>query len=103
MTFPELMSFIAFMSPVLSSLETGWKTGRGVGLLIGFIVGLLFGVGSFLGVRVFCSWASRSTAHPGAFWIGLSWLLGAALLVSIGGVATIAYLFTQFVIHHVAA
>ena len=107
MTFTALLSLIAFTAPVIVSLGTGWKAGRGFGLLIGLVVGLAFGVGSFWGLRVFAKWISRhpnlSTAHPGAVWISLSWLLCAAVFVCIGGVSLLGLLFTNFVIHHVCA
>ena len=107
MTFTELLSLMAFVAPVVGSSDTGWRAGSGVGLLIGLIVGSVFGVGSFFGVRVCDRWIGRhpklSTAHPGAFWIGLSWFLCAALIIWIGGVSVVGLLFTKLIIRHVAA
>ena len=107
MTFTELMSLIAFTTPFFCSLESGWKADRGFGILIGLIVGLVLSIGSFGGVRVFSRWVRHypklSTPHPGAIWIGVSWLLCVALLVWILGFTFVGMWLTKFVIHDVAA
>lgn len=101
------MSLISFTTPFIGSLEAGWKADRGFGLLIGLIVGSVLSVGSFVGVRLLFKWIKPhprlSTPHPGAIWIGVSWLLCAALFVWIFGLTFVGMWFTKFVIHHVAA
>jgi hypothetical protein len=103
MTFTELMSLIAFTTPFFCTLESGWKTDRSLGVLIGLVVGLVLGIGSFGGVRAFSKWAGRhpkfSTPHPGVFWIGLSWLLCAALFVWVLSFAFFGIWFTTRCCH----
>ena len=107
MTFTELMSLIAFTTPFFCSLKSGWEANRGFGILIGVIIGLVLGGGSFWGVRVLFSWVRRhpklGSAHPGAFWIGLLWLLCAALFLWVLSFAFLGVWFTKFVIHYVVA
>ena len=107
MTFTELMSLLAFTTPLICSLESGWKAGRGVGILIGLIVGSALSAGSFWGVRVFSRWVrdhpKLTTQHPGVIWVGLSWFLCVALFLWIFGFAFVGMWFTRFVIHDVAA
>jgi len=105
MTFTELMSLISFATPFICSLEAGWKADRGFGILIGLIVGSVLSVGSFLGVRFLSRWIGRhpklSTPHPGAIWMGVSWLLCVALFVWILGFTFVGMRFTAFIIHDV--
>ena len=107
MTFTELMSLLAFTTPVLCGLESGWKAGRGFGVLIGLIVGLVLGIGSFCGVRGFSRWVHHhpklSEPHPGVVWIVVSWFLCVALFLWIFGFAFFGIWFTKCVIHNVAA
>jgi uncharacterized membrane protein len=94
MTFPELLSLLAFTTPFFCSLGTGWKADRGLGVLIGLIVGMVFGVVSFWGARKLFEQIAN---HPDAtlFQAGVVfWILGFIF----GGIW-----FTTFVIHHVAA
>ena len=107
MTFTELMSLMAFLTPLVSSVDTGWRSHRGLGASIGFIVGLLLGVGCFYGLRLFGRWIIHhpklSAPSPGVFWLGLAWLSCLAMFVWMLGFALAGMWFTKFVIHHVAA
>jgi hypothetical protein len=107
MTFIELLSLLAFTTPFFCSLESGWKAGKGFGILIGLIVGLALSFGSFAGIRIFSRWMVRhsklGTPHPGIFWIGLSWLLFAALFLWIFGLSFFGMWLTKLIIHNRAA
>jgi hypothetical protein len=107
MTFIELLSLLAFTTPFIFSMESGWKADRGFGILIGLIVGLTLSFGSFAGVRFFSRWIRRHsklvTPHPGIFWIGLSWLLCVALFLWIFGFSFFGMWLTKLIIHNRAA
>jgi hypothetical protein len=107
MTFTELMSLISFTTPFICSLEAGWKTDGGFGILIGLVIGSVLSVGSFLGVRFLFRWVGRhpklSAPHPGAIWIGVSWLLCVALFVWILSFTFVGMWFTKLIIHDVVA
>src|SRR6187402_2353023 len=89
MTFTELMSLIALTTPFSCSVWSGWNAGKGFGVLTGLVVGLVLGIACFLGVRVISRWIGghpKLRAPPqGTIWIGLSWLLAAALFAWILG------------------
>ena len=105
MTFTELMSLMAFLAPLVGSVDTGWRTHDRLGGFVGLIVGLLLGVGCFYGLRLFDRWIKRrpKLGSNGLFWIGLSWFLCLALFVWMIGFAIAGAWITKFVIHHVVA
>jgi hypothetical protein len=106
MTFNELMSLVAFTTPFICSLESGWKADKSLGALLGLIVGLILSVGSFLAVRFLFKRVRHhpklSTANPGVIWTGISWILAVAVFVWIFGFAFFGMWLTRFVIHNIA-
>ena len=107
MTFTELMSLLAFTTPLMASLESGWEAGRGFGILAGLIVGLILSLGSFRGMRAYFRWDRHhqqvSPPHRGVVWIGLSWLLCFAMVIWIFAFVFFGMWLTKFIIHYVAA
>jgi hypothetical protein len=107
MTFIELLSLLAFTTPFICSLESGWKADKGFGIVIGLIVGLALSFCSFAGMRILSRWIRRhpkfATPHPGIFWIGLSWLLCAAVFLWIFGLSFFGIWLTKLIIHNSAA
>ena len=107
MTFYEQTYILSITAPLFCSLESGWEADRWLGSLIGLIVGLVLAAGSFWGVKAIFRRVIRhpklGTSNPSVFWIGVSWILCAAMFVWILGFAFIGMWFTKFVIHDVAA
>jgi hypothetical protein len=103
MTFIELLSLLAFTTPLFCSLESGWKADRGFGIMIGLIIGLVLSFGSFAGVRFFSKLLLRHIRlrmpHPGIFWSGLLCLLFAAMPLWILGLSLFGMWFTKLIIH----
>ncbi len=100
MTFTELMGLLALTTPLLCGLVAGKPDGS-LGLLMGLIVGSVSSASSFLGVRIVYGWVTRhpklGSTHPGAFWIGISWLLCVAWVVWISGFSFLAAWLTKLV------
>jgi hypothetical protein len=93
MSFPELLSLLAFTTPFGCCAIEGWNAGRSFGLFIGLIVGLVLSMGSFLGTKMLFKQIAQ---HPDLI------LLQAGLVLWILGFIWGGMWLTTFVIHHVA-
>jgi hypothetical protein len=105
MTAIDLLSLLSITTPTACAIIQGRAPGI-VGILTGFLVGAALGVAGCWGVRALFK---RAALHPKLgegttrFWRFLSYLLLAALHLSLFVSSFLAMFITKALIHHVAA
>jgi ribose/xylose/arabinose/galactoside ABC-type transport system permease subunit len=106
MTFPEILSAVTFLIPLLASIDEGRKAGAS-GVLIGLVVGATLGVAAVLIMRAFFKWGARHpkfrNPRPPIRWAIPIWLVFIAFVACIvfGG-CSLGVFITKLILRHAA-